>query len=60
MLLGCDGTTGGVGRCCGCWETNPMMPSIAWDSLGVSQSEVHARGGAVCVEETLLVRIINP
>ena len=32
MLLGCGSIVGGVGRYCGWWETEPMMPSAAWDA----------------------------
>ena len=46
MLLGCDGTARGVGRCCGYWETDPMMPFVAWDAPGASQYEVLRRGAS--------------
>ena len=46
MLLGCGVTTGGVERCCGYWETDPMMSSAAWDALGVSQYEVLNQGAS--------------
>ena len=46
MLLGCGGTVGGVKQCCGCWETEPMIPSTAWDAPGASWYEVHAWGAS--------------
>ena len=37
VLLGFSGIIGGVGWCCGWWETEPMMPSMAWDALSASR-----------------------
>ena len=46
MLLGCGVMAGGVGRGCGCWETDPMMPFAAWDALGASRYEVIGHGAS--------------
>ena len=46
MLLGCGAMAGGVGRGCGYWETDPMMPSAAWDALSASWYEVLRRGAS--------------
>ena len=46
MLFGFGVTAGGVGQGCGCWETDPMMPSAVWDAPSASWYEVLGWGAS--------------